>query len=213
MGLLRDPQPVGVRGHGPRHGRGRCRPPARRTRTAAQCDRAVEMEEIARQPRRPRNSWSRPARPRSATTTTAVPGLIPRSGRSAPRWQSSGSSARSDRSLRRSSRAPSRPEPLACRLRSPGSTLGAAHVGLPSHCIPSIPRAPDGQNCGGGAVPSRPPVPSMSHMELIGAVVSDYKSVRHAEVPLGGLTVLCGPNGAGKTNLIEAIGAHDRSRG
>jgi len=46
-------------------------------------------------------------------------------------------------------------------------------------------------------------------MQLVGAIISDYKSVRHAEVPLGGLTVLCGPNGAGKTNLIEALGAHD----
>lgn len=46
-------------------------------------------------------------------------------------------------------------------------------------------------------------------MQLIGAIISDYKSVRHVEVPLGGLTVLCGPNGAGKTNIIEALGAHD----
>jgi energy-coupling factor transporter ATP-binding protein EcfA2 len=46
-------------------------------------------------------------------------------------------------------------------------------------------------------------------MELLGAVLSEYKSVRHAEIPLGGLTVLCGPNGAGKTNLIEALGAYD----
>lgn len=46
-------------------------------------------------------------------------------------------------------------------------------------------------------------------MQLIGAIVADYKSVRHAEVPLDGLTVLFGPNGAGKTNLIEALGAHD----
>ncbi len=46
-------------------------------------------------------------------------------------------------------------------------------------------------------------------MQLVGAIISNYKSVRHAEVPLGGLTILCGPNGAGKTNLIEALGAHD----
>ena len=46
-------------------------------------------------------------------------------------------------------------------------------------------------------------------MQLIGSIISDYKSVRHAEIPLGGLTVLCGPNGAGKTNLLEALGAHD----
>ena len=46
-------------------------------------------------------------------------------------------------------------------------------------------------------------------MHLLGAIISDYKSVRHAEVPLGGLTVLCGPNGVGKTNLIEALGAYD----
>lgn len=46
-------------------------------------------------------------------------------------------------------------------------------------------------------------------MQLVGAIISDYKSVRHAEVPLGGLTVLCGPNGAGKTNLIEALGTYD----
>ena len=46
-------------------------------------------------------------------------------------------------------------------------------------------------------------------MQLIGAIISDYKSVRHAEVPLGGLTILCGPNGVGKTNLVEALGAHD----
>jgi hypothetical protein len=46
-------------------------------------------------------------------------------------------------------------------------------------------------------------------MDLLGAVISDYKSVRHAEIPLGGLTVLCGPNGVGKTNLIEALGAYD----
>jgi hypothetical protein len=46
-------------------------------------------------------------------------------------------------------------------------------------------------------------------VELVGAIISEYKSVRHAEVPLGGLTVLCGPNSAGKTNLLEALGAHD----
>lgn len=46
-------------------------------------------------------------------------------------------------------------------------------------------------------------------MELLGAVVSDYKSVGTCEVPLSGLTVLLGPNGVGKTNLIEAIGAYD----
>ena len=46
-------------------------------------------------------------------------------------------------------------------------------------------------------------------MQLLGAIVSDYKSVRLAEVPLEGLTVLFGPNGVGKTNLIEAIGTHD----
>lgn len=46
-------------------------------------------------------------------------------------------------------------------------------------------------------------------MQLVGAVVNDYKSVRAAEIPLGGLTVLFGPNGAGKTNLLEAIAWHD----
>lgn len=46
-------------------------------------------------------------------------------------------------------------------------------------------------------------------MQLIGTIISDYKSILHAEIPLGGLTVLFGPNGAGKTNLIEALGAHD----
>lgn len=46
-------------------------------------------------------------------------------------------------------------------------------------------------------------------MRLVGVIISDYKSVRHAELPLGGLTVLCGPNGSGKTNLIEALGSHD----
>lgn len=46
-------------------------------------------------------------------------------------------------------------------------------------------------------------------MELVGAIVSSYKSLDQVEVPLGGLTVLFGPNGAGKTNVIEALGAHD----
>lgn len=46
-------------------------------------------------------------------------------------------------------------------------------------------------------------------MELVGAIVSDYKSLDQVEVPLGGLTILFGPNGAGKTNIIEALGAHD----
>src|SRR4051794_31900995 len=46
-------------------------------------------------------------------------------------------------------------------------------------------------------------------MELIGAIISDYKSLHQVEVPLGGLTILFGPNGAGKTNIIEALGAHD----
>ncbi|MET7920724.1 AAA family ATPase [Streptomyces avermitilis] len=46
-------------------------------------------------------------------------------------------------------------------------------------------------------------------MRVIGAIVADYKSIRQAEVALGGLTVLLGPNGSGKTNIIEAIGAHD----
>ncbi|MFJ1779944.1 AAA family ATPase [Streptomyces anulatus] len=46
-------------------------------------------------------------------------------------------------------------------------------------------------------------------MRVIGAIAADYKSIRKAEVPLGGLTVLLGPNGSGKTNIIEAIGAHD----
>ncbi len=46
-------------------------------------------------------------------------------------------------------------------------------------------------------------------MRVIGAIVSDYKSIGEVEVPLAGLTVLLGPNGAGKTNLIEAIGFHD----
>ncbi|MFD6694952.1 AAA family ATPase [Micromonospora aurantiaca (nom. illeg.)] len=46
-------------------------------------------------------------------------------------------------------------------------------------------------------------------VRVVGAIVADYKSVRMAEVPLGGLTVLLGPNGAGKTNIIEAVGAHD----
>jgi hypothetical protein len=46
-------------------------------------------------------------------------------------------------------------------------------------------------------------------MELLGAIISEYKSVDRAEVPLSGLTVLYGPNGAGKTNLLEALGAHD----
>ena len=43
----------------------------------------------------------------------------------------------------------------------------------------------------------------------MGAIISDYKSVRACEVPLQGLTVLFGPNGVGKTNLLEAIGAYD----
>ena len=46
-------------------------------------------------------------------------------------------------------------------------------------------------------------------MELVGAIISDYKSLHQVEVPLGGLTILFGPNGAGKTNIIEALGAHD----
>lgn len=46
-------------------------------------------------------------------------------------------------------------------------------------------------------------------MELIGAIVSGFKSLDHTELPLGGLTILFGPNGAGKTNIIEALGAHD----
>lgn len=46
-------------------------------------------------------------------------------------------------------------------------------------------------------------------MELLGAIVSDYKSVRMCEVPLAGLTVLFGPNGVGKTNLLEAIASYD----
>lgn len=46
-------------------------------------------------------------------------------------------------------------------------------------------------------------------MRIVGAVVSDYKSIGTVEVPLAGLTVLLGPNGSGKTNLIEAIGFHD----
>lgn len=46
-------------------------------------------------------------------------------------------------------------------------------------------------------------------MELLGAIVSGYKSLNQVQVPLGGLTVLFGQNGAGKTNIIEALGAHD----
>jgi hypothetical protein len=46
-------------------------------------------------------------------------------------------------------------------------------------------------------------------VRVVGAIVSDYKSVGSAEVPLSGLTVLLGPNGSGKTNLIEAIGLYD----
>jgi hypothetical protein len=46
-------------------------------------------------------------------------------------------------------------------------------------------------------------------VRVIGAIVSDYKSIGEVEVPLSGLTVLLGPNGSGKTNLIEAIGFHD----
>lgn len=46
-------------------------------------------------------------------------------------------------------------------------------------------------------------------MQLIGAVISEYKSLDQTDVPLEGLTVLFGPNGAGKTNVIEALAMHD----
>jgi energy-coupling factor transporter ATP-binding protein EcfA2 len=46
-------------------------------------------------------------------------------------------------------------------------------------------------------------------MLLLGAVISDWKSIEQAEVPLHGLTVLAGPNGAGKSNIIEALAAYD----
>lgn len=46
-------------------------------------------------------------------------------------------------------------------------------------------------------------------MRLVGATISDYKSINQAELPLERLTVLFGANGAGKTNIIEALGIHD----
>lgn len=46
-------------------------------------------------------------------------------------------------------------------------------------------------------------------MQLVGAILSEYKSIRHVELPLEGLTVLFGPNGAGKSNIIEALSFHD----
>lgn len=46
-------------------------------------------------------------------------------------------------------------------------------------------------------------------MQLLAAVVSQYKSIAFCEIPLDGMTVLLGRNGAGKTNVIEALAVHD----
>jgi len=46
-------------------------------------------------------------------------------------------------------------------------------------------------------------------VQLVAAVIANYKSIESCEVPLDGLTVLLGRNGAGKTNVIEALAAYD----
>ena len=49
-------------------------------------------------------------------------------------------------------------------------------------------------------------------MQIKRVMISNFRSIRHAEIELSGTTVLIGPNNAGKTAILERVPIRLHSR-